>query len=50
MLNKDTKKAEIDTSIRLIANVVLNLMIIEKITRSINQRVIDMIDLNKVMH
>ncbi len=50
MLNKDTKKAEIDTSIRLIANVVLNLMIIEKITRSVNQRVIDMIDLNKVMH
>ena len=28
MLNKDTKKAQIDTSIRLIANVVLNLMII----------------------
>lgn len=50
MLNKDTKKAEIDTSIRLIANVVLNLMIIEKITRLINQRVIDMSDLNKVMH
>ena len=50
MLNKDTKKAEIDTSIRLIANVVLNLMIIEKITRSVNQRVIDMSDLNKVMH
>ena len=36
ILCKDTKKTYMNTSIRMIVNVVLNLMIIEKVTRLIN--------------